>query len=404
LVPGQLSPRVHQGLVRLGAWMPFGQAAAGLGWFTGAPVGRETARRLTEAAGAALVALEDAEAERLTAERPPPPAGPRVVQLSLDGAMVPLVDGEWAEVKLAAVGEVVASRDAAGDPVVRTVDVSYAARLADRDTFARAVLPEVHRRGVETASVAAAVADGSVWIQGVVDLHRPDAVRILDFAHTLEHLNAAAQACFGEGSPAAVGWLDQQATELKHGDPDAVLRAVRLLPVGRAPDPAAAAVARDQTLGYLTARRVQIAYAHFRRQGLPIGSGMVESGHKRVVQARLKGAGMRWQRANVNAMLALRCAVCNDRWDQAWADIARRLRAAPGSCPTRTHRPPGFSAAQAARPSRTRRPPRPRIAPMPVDRPKTIVDGKPTPTHAWNIAARRGAERKAARAHQSAKS
>ena len=94
LLPGRLSPRLHAGLVRLGAWMPFAQAAAGLAWFTGAPVGRETARRLTEAAGAALVALEDAEAERLATERPPPPEGPRVVQLSLDGAMVPLVGGD----------------------------------------------------------------------------------------------------------------------------------------------------------------------------------------------------------------------------------------------------------------------------------------------------------------------
>jgi hypothetical protein len=41
---------------------------------------------------------------------------------------------------------------------------------------------------------------------------------------------------------------------------------------------------------------------------------------------------------------------------------------------------------------------------MPTDRPKKIVDGKPTPTHAWKIAARRGAERKAARAHQPAES
>jgi hypothetical protein len=366
--------------VRLGAWMPFAQAAAALAWFTGAPAGRETARRLTEAAGAALVALEAVEAERLAAERPPPAAGPRVLQLSLDGAMVPLVGGAWAEAKLLAVGEVRAERDAAGEPVVRAVGVSYCARVADAEAFGRAVLPEVHRRGVETAGTVAAVADGSEWIQGVVDLHRPDAVRILDFPHGAEHLNAAAQACFGEGSPAAVAWLDQQAAELKDGDPDAVLRAVASLPVGRAPDPAAGALARDGTLGYLTKRRAQIRYAHFRRQGLPIGSGRVESGHKRVVQARLKGAGMRWEGGSVNPMLALRCAVCNDRWDQVWGDIARHLRAAP-ACPTRTRHRPGLSAAQASRPRRAPRPPRLRVAPMPADRPKTIVAGRPTADH-----------------------
>ena len=374
--------------MRLGTWMPFGQAAAALAWFCGAPVGRETARRLTGAAGAALVALEDAEADRLAAERPAPPAGPRVLQLSLDGAMAPLVRGEWAEAKLLAVGEVLAARDAAGAPVVRAVGVSYCARLADAEAFGRAVLPEAHRRGVETAGTAAAVNDGAEWEQGVVDLLRPDAVRILDFPHGAEHLNTAAQACFGEGSPAAVAWLDQQAAELKDGDPDAVLRALGVLPVGRAPDPAAAARARDETLGYLSKRRAQISYAQFRRQGLPIGSGMVESGHKTVVQARLKGAGMHWARASINPMLALRCAVCNDRWDELWPRIAHRLRGGPARRPARARRPPGLSAHQASRPRRAPRPPRLRVAPMPAaDRPKKVVAGHNTAHHPWSYAA-----------------
>src|SRR5207248_3169820 len=101
--------------------------AADLG---GRPVGE---RARCPSCGAELAALEEAEAQRLAAERPRPDEGPRVVQLSLDGAMVPLVGGEWAEAKLATVGEVVASRDAAGNPVVRTVDVSYRARLADAE-------------------------------------------------------------------------------------------------------------------------------------------------------------------------------------------------------------------------------------------------------------------------------
>ena len=37
-------------------------------------------------------------------------------------------------------------------------------------------------------------------------------------------------------------------------------------------------------------------YPEFRRNGWPIGSGMVESANKNVVEARLKGAGMHWQR------------------------------------------------------------------------------------------------------------
>jgi hypothetical protein len=59
-------------------------------------------------------------------------------------------------------------------------------------------------------------------------------------------------------------------------------------------------------------------YPQFRRDGWPIGSGMVESANKNVVEARLKGTGMHWERKNVNPMLALRNAVCNGRWKEMW--------------------------------------------------------------------------------------
>src|SRR5579872_4968225 len=59
-------------------------------------------------------------------------------------------------------------------------------------------------------------------------------------------------------------------------------------------------------------------YPTFQAAGWPIGSGSVESANKLVVEARLKGAGMRWDRQNVNPMLVLRNAVCNREWKQTW--------------------------------------------------------------------------------------
>jgi hypothetical protein len=59
-------------------------------------------------------------------------------------------------------------------------------------------------------------------------------------------------------------------------------------------------------------------YPKFHGSGWPIGSGMVESANKNIVEARLKGTGMHWQRKNVNPMLALRNAVCNNRWRERW--------------------------------------------------------------------------------------
>ncbi len=99
LLPGPLSPRLQEDLVHLSTWMPFERAATELAYFTRVEVSDTSVRRHTEAAGAAYVAVQTAELERLERERPLGPHGPDVLQVSADGAMEPLVGGEWAEVK-----------------------------------------------------------------------------------------------------------------------------------------------------------------------------------------------------------------------------------------------------------------------------------------------------------------
>jgi hypothetical protein len=99
LLAGELSATLAEGVVRLGTRMPFAQAATELVFFWSVDVEETTVRRYTEAAGAAYVAEQAAELERLQRERPPAPAGPSVHYLSADGAMVPLVGADWAEVK-----------------------------------------------------------------------------------------------------------------------------------------------------------------------------------------------------------------------------------------------------------------------------------------------------------------
>jgi hypothetical protein len=91
------------------------------------------------------------------------------------------------------------------------------------------------------------------------------------------------------------------------------------------PSPEAEEV-RETTLGYRGKRRAQLAYADFREQGYPIGSGLVESANTLVVEARLKGSGMHWHREHVTPMLALRCLCCSGTWETAWTGIWRELR------------------------------------------------------------------------------
>ena len=395
LLPGPWSPRLQEHLARLGARLPFEQAAVEFAAFTKVAVSDTTVRRHTEAAGDAYVAVQTAAVERIeaAARRPswdPGSAGaadaarpaPDVLQVSLDGAMVPLVGGDWAEVKTLAIGEVVLRPGPDGLPEPHAVDLSYFSRLADAATFARLATAEAHRRGVDRARVVVAPQDGAEWEQAFLGIHRPDAVRILDFPHAAEYLAAAAQAAWGAEAEAMRAWLAAQCHELKHGRAHAVLGALARLPVAVAPDRAAAAEARATALRYLTRRLDQIQYATFQRLGYPIGSGCIESANKLVVEQRLKGSGMHWARAHVDPLVALRTALGSDRWAEAWGQIVaerhhriqqqRRDRQQA----RRAARRPVVTPAIVAHPARSVPTSRPTRAPR-------IVDGRPTVDHPW---------------------
>ena len=173
--------------------------------------------------------MQTAAVETIEQTLPPAPAWQPVQLLSVDGAMVPLVHKEWAEVKTLALGTVGAPVREQGEWVVHTGELTYFSRLADAESFGRLALVETHRRGTETAHTVCAVSDGAAWIRGFVDLHRPDAVRILDFPHALGYVAQAGHAVYGEGTPAFTLWFASQRQTLKQGDPAAVLRALRRL-------------------------------------------------------------------------------------------------------------------------------------------------------------------------------
>ncbi|MFN8514969.1 MAG: ISKra4 family transposase [Chloroflexia bacterium] len=394
-MPGPWTPTLHEGAVRLGAWLPFAQAARLLAAFAHTALSEPTVRRQTEAAGAAYVALQAAAAEDEARGAAAPPPGPPVLQLSVDGAMVPLVGGAWAEVKTLALGLVEAQGDGAAP---RASHLSYFSRLADHATFARLALAETARRGVGEAGVVVALCDGAAWAQAFIDAHRPDAVRILDWCHAAGYLGQVAEACFGADPAQAARWLAAQTRELLEGDPDRVLGKLRGLREGLAPsaDPAAQAKHRvvATSLQYLEARRDQIQYAAFRAAGYPIGSGAVESANKLVVEARLKGAGMHWARPHVDPMLALRNIACADRWGEAWPAITAELRRQARARLRRTR--------AARRPAAPAPPPRTPLAPpapacvlaLPTGRhedgppaPPTAATRpaapRPAPTHPW---------------------
>jgi hypothetical protein len=321
LLPGMLTPHGHECLVRLAGWMPFVKAAEMLEDFLGIRVSRSMSQRYTEMAGALYAQMQAEEVERLEKEMPRAPKGADKIQISADGAMVPLLHGVWGEVRTLVVGEVQLAVEEKGEQVVHTRNLSYFSRKVSAQDFQRLALVEMYRRGVENAKEVAAIMDGADWEQGFTDYHCPQASRILDFPHAAEHMNEIGEFLHGEHTPESHAWLKERLHRLKHEGPDELLLEFQQL---QQQYPQSQAVSGN--LAYLEKRKEQMQYPLFQAQGWPIGSGIVESGNKIVVEARLKGSGMHWAEEHVNPMLAIRNIICSDRWKEEWPKIETRLR------------------------------------------------------------------------------
>ena len=79
--------------------------------------------------------------------------------------------------------------------------------------------------------------------------------------------------------------------------------------------PAAAQATLFKVYAYLDQHRDHLDYAAYKALGLPVGSGMVESACKWLIQQRFKGVGMRWSEAGFNHLLPLRLAWVNGSFE-----------------------------------------------------------------------------------------
>ena len=241
-------------------------------------------------------------------------AGPDTLVVETDGAMVRYLDG-WHEVKIVMVG---------GAQNGQVHAASYVAARESAEAFGPQLLAEAARRGAldivrwdggRTGHALAVlrpvhvVGDGAPWIWNLAAEHFGERTEVLDFYHAAEHVWAAAPALYGaDTDEARVG-----AT--------ICVRALRL--GGVAPVRAALAAADAQSAeaaamlravrAYFATNAHRMDYPAIADQGLPIGSGAVESSAAHLVQHRMKRPGQRWSAHGGRAMLARRSRLASDR-------------------------------------------------------------------------------------------
>lgn len=228
-----------------------------------------------------------------------------------DGSMVCTVAGgsrnaprprEWKEMRLMA-----AQRHG-------SVECTYAAGFLDVAAAGRRWGHCAREAGWGLDSRIHALGDGAPWIANQSrEVFGAQGGFLLDFYHASEYLGAASASC-RPGDPE--GWRHTQQTRLKEGRSAKVLGELR---AGSEPEsvPEESAPVRAASR-YLHARADQLDYAAALESGLPIGSGLIESGHRHVIQSRLKKPGAAWLPQSAHAMAQLRVTRANGHWQSLW--------------------------------------------------------------------------------------
>jgi hypothetical protein len=325
LLRGAYTPQVQEAITRLSSRMSYREAHEELELLWKVAISQGSMRQVTMRHGRVADALIKEKVVHLEATAPAATAQPEQMVMCTDGAMVQLTSGEWREVKTVTFGEFRPQWDAKQHKVVtKTDNISYFSRVASADAFSRSALVEWHRRGGENAHTVVAVQDGALWIQSFIDYHCPRAVRVIDFAHAQEYVATVGRAIHGAETEAFQQWYARMSRQLGRQPPQRTVNDLQLLYRQHPDHPEAEAI--EVAIRYLEKRLPMIDYPRFRRQQIPIGSGNVESGHKVVMQQRMKQAGMRWAEENLNPMLTLRVALCNQTWKATWREIDARVR------------------------------------------------------------------------------
>ena len=320
-----LSPGLRTITARLGAALPFAQAAALLAEVGGPALGVKRIERAAEAAGAiateAITARATAIRERTLTVAAPDPL-PDMLYIAVDGTGVPMTTkanegragkdpdtrARTREVKLAALFTQT-RLDADGYPLRDPNSTSYLATLAPVGEFSPLLAAEARRRGTDHIRQTVILGDGAVWIWNMANTILPAATQIVDLYHARQHIHDITKAVEFL-LPDPQGWEHDRLAELDAGNIDALLHAARALPlVG------VKAVERDKTLTYFHTNAHRMNYAHYRALGMFIGSGVVEAGCKTVIGQRLKLSGMHWSEPGASAILTLRAQHASGPWE-----------------------------------------------------------------------------------------
>ena len=189
-----------------------------------------------------------------------------------------------------------------------------------RERFKLLLKMYLHKTGVALAKHITFIGDGAPWIWNIVDeiikelnIDPQKVTQVLDYYHACENFWKVIDALPKLTQKKKQRLLKKVKKQLFHGHIATLIENLGQKAQGNA--------AAHRALRYFHDHEGRCRYDLFLEQNIPIGSGAIESAIRRVVNLRLKGAGMFWLEHNAEAFLHLRCQLKTGRWNSFFQQL-----------------------------------------------------------------------------------
>jgi hypothetical protein len=334
------SLKLERASVDLGADVPFRKADQKLQEHYGISIGQTAIRRIN---------LKHAKQAKIYEETAKPMAKLKKddqILSETDGTMIPVIEHRpltdqgadfpkrdqrknkqcvYKEMKLTMArlvksGDIIIKRQAA--------PVKFEATTGDVEAASQRMKHSLSSLGATQKTKVHAVGDGALWIEGQYrQITKGRSNYLIDFYHLMEYLKPAGKSYIDKQNPktdfnqseydkAQEIWLETAVMKIKESRIQEVVEELRpfVEPTGYTDKPI-----RD-FVTYIDNRPSQFNYKAAIEDGLPIGSGEIESAHKSLIQRRVKIPGAWWEIHNADHMVALRTLIANGHWENYWQD------------------------------------------------------------------------------------
>lgn len=297
---GEVSDAMERRILDFGVNASFEESAERWNIHYSTPISSNLVRRVVDRVGRRREQAPSALALQ-RACRPSPAAAAGALVIASDGSMLLTREEAWKEAKVAVVAR---ANSIIPDKSPAITDARYAAVLGGQDEFRTALKAVLDAECADDVMNIVWLGDGAPENWTMASELCVFATQILDFMHAVQNGMACGKALLGEGDPGLPLWEARIRQLLAGPSLDAAIH--ELLDCLPFTSTDAHLAALEQLVGYYRTNEKRMRYSEFRARGLPIGSGMVESAHKHVLQVRMKQAGQRWSMLRGRRMVQLR--------------------------------------------------------------------------------------------------